>query len=288
MVYSSLDKSEKIAKKSILVFIFTGFAEFLLGTISGSVALISDSIHTFTDALVSAITFFGLKFSRRLPDGKFHFGYYKVEAFSAGISALVMIAVGLAIVYIAYLKLLNPAPLTVYIPTMIVAILAAVIFWVMGFIKIRTSRIVSSNAFKFDTYNTLKSGFSSLTAFFGVFLSYLGFHQFDALAGIIIGGFIFTIAYITTKEVSLILLDACRHPEFFGKIKEIAKSVRGVVDVYDVRLRSVGLFVMGEITIKVDGKMSVEDLNKITKEIREKIKSQIANIVRITIQAEIA
>lgn len=165
MVYGDLGKSERIAKRSVLVFVFTGFAEFVLGVISGSVALTSDSIHTLTDALVSAITFFGLRFSKRVPDGKFHFGYYKVEAFSAGVSALLMIVVGLVIVYMAYLKLLSLTPLTAYIPTMITAILAATIFWVMEFIKLRTSKIVYSNAFKFDTYNTLKSGFHPLQHF---------------------------------------------------------------------------------------------------------------------------
>jgi len=65
-----------IAKASVPLFLAIGIIEILSGSFSGSVGLVSDGVHTLSDGLVSGIVWIGLRFARRGPDGKFHFGYY--------------------------------------------------------------------------------------------------------------------------------------------------------------------------------------------------------------------
>ncbi|MFH1327264.1 MAG: cation diffusion facilitator family transporter, partial [Candidatus Bathyarchaeota archaeon] len=108
MMLIDLEKGERIAKISIVIFVSIGAIELAFGILSGSIALTADSAHTFTDALVSFITLSGLKISRRLPSGRFHFGYHKFETFSAAVSALVMVAVGIFIVYRSYVGFIAP------------------------------------------------------------------------------------------------------------------------------------------------------------------------------------
>ena len=84
-----------------------GFAEVFMGMFTLSVALIADGIQSFADAGVSLIVWIGLRISRRAPDGKFHFGYYRVETFSSIIAAFFMATLGGIVLYESYLELLT-------------------------------------------------------------------------------------------------------------------------------------------------------------------------------------
>lgn len=283
---AGFDKGERIAKISIVIFTSIGTVELIFGIFSGSIALTADSAHTFTDALVSAITLFGLRISQRSPNGRFHFGYHKVETFSAAVSALIMVAVGIFIIYISYVGLIMPEPLTAHFPAMATALGASLVFLFLGLSKRKTAKLINSKSLNFDAFNTLKSSAASFSAFLGISLSYLGFFQLDAIVGIIISGFIFIVAYITIKESSLILLDACAcNIDTLETVKELVEKVEGV-KVDDIRLRSAGPFITGDLIIKVDGKITVNELENINHKIRELVRSHIPNLLRLVIQAK--
>lgn len=283
---AGFDEGKRIAKISIGIFAAIGTVELIFGIISGSIALTADSAHTFTDALVSAITLFGLRVSQRAPDGRFHFGYHKVETFSAAVSALIMVVVGIFIIYRSYVAFISPEPLTAHFPAMATALTASIVFLFLGLIKRKSARRINSKALNFDAFNTLKSSAASFSAFLGISLSYFGFFQIDAIAGIIISGFIFVVAYITIKESSLILLDACAcNIDTLESVKRLVEKVEGV-KADDIRLRSTGPFVTGDLIIKIDGKITINELENITHKILKSVRSGIPNLLRLVVQAK--
>lgn len=282
----SFTKGEYIAKISLGIFAIIGTIELVFGIVSGSIALMADGIHIFADGMVSFITLLGLKIARRAPNGRFHFGYYKTENFSAIVSALIMVVVALFIVYRSYLVFMDPHQLTNHIPSMLVALIASLVFGLLGLNKRKIAKQIRSRALWFDAFNTLKSSVASFTAFLGILLSYFGFFQADPIAGIMIGSIIFIVAYITIKESSLTLLDACTCVDVIETIKKTIRKVEGVKDVENIRLRGVGPFIIGEATIKVNGEMTIYELNKITRKIQEIGKNQIDNLIGLIVEAK--
>jgi len=99
---------ESIAKLSVLTLLVIGIVEISVGDLTQSVGLAADGVTSLLDALVSLIVWFGLHFSRRRPDERFHFGYHKVETFSALIVSLSMIVIASYIIFVSYLTFLNP------------------------------------------------------------------------------------------------------------------------------------------------------------------------------------
>jgi len=288
LALAGFDKGKRIAKISIVIFAVIGAVELIFGLLSGSIALTADSVHTFADALVSSITLFGLRISQRSPSGRFHFGYHKVETFSAAASALIMIVVGIFIVYRSYVGFISPEPLTAHFPAMFTALGASMVFLFLGINKRKTAKKINSKSLDFDAFNTLKSSAASFSAFLGILLSYVGFFQVDAIAGIVISGFIFTVAYITIKESSLILLDACAcNIDTLETVKRLVEKVEGV-KADDVRLRSAGPFMTGDLIIKVDGKITVNELENVIAKIQEEVRSYIPNLLRLVVQAKSA
>ena len=282
---SSFTRGAFVAKVSVVIFVVIGLAELFSGFISGSVALVADGAHTLSDALISTIVWLGLKVSGHAPDGKFHYGYYRVETFSAIISAFVMIGVGIFILLRSYLAFLEPTEIQTPLLPLVISGVASISFWIMGFYKYRIAKQERTEALQLDAYNTLKSGLSSLFAFVGVFLSSF-FVQTDALAGIGISFFIFVVAYSSVRGSALVLMDACECNDLIEAITKTSERIEGVKRVLAVRLRHSGPYILGDLRIQVDGGITIKESGRIIKMIRSTLKDIILNIGHLTVEIE--
>jgi cation diffusion facilitator family transporter len=282
-----LAKGGVVASKSFIVLVLVGIAEVIVGVFSASLALIADGIHSFSDAAVSLIVWLGLRLSRKSADGKFHFGYYRVETFSSMVAAAIMAVLGAIILYESYQVLLYAKEIVNAEIAMIVALAATVIAIVMSVFKRREARKFDSLALKADAFNSVKDFLTSFTAFVGIAVSrYLGIKETDSAAGIIIAFFIFAVSYYIIKEASLVLMDACSCTDIIFDIENVAKSVTHVQDVHDVRLRKIGPYVMGDMRVEVDGMMTVNEAHKIKTEIEEKVKQEFDEVAEIKVRIE--
>jgi len=284
---TELAKGGAVAEKSFAVLVLVGIVEVLVGIFSLSVALIADGAQSFADAVVSLIVWTGLRLSRKAPDGKFHFGYYRVETFSSVIAAFFMVALGGAILYESYLELLVPVLILNAEIAMTVALAATAIALVQFIYKTRAAKRYASLALKTDAFNSVKDVLTSATAFFGIFFSkYFGIERADAIAGIIIAFFVFTVAYTIIKEASLVLMDACQCTEILSDIENIARSVKHVKDAHTIRMRKLGPYLMGDMHVEVDGKMTVNEAHEIRTQIEDKVKQEFDEIVEIKVRVE--
>jgi len=285
--HTEFSKGGGVAAKSFSILVLVGIFEAFIGLLSGSVGLVADGAHSFADAAVSLIVWVGIRLSRKAPDGKFHFGYYRVETFSSIVAALFMISLGFVILYESYQILLYAREIVNAEVAMATALLATIIALSLAFYKLRAAKRIDSLALRTDALNSIKDVLTSVTAFFGIaFSRYLGIIQTDSIAGIIIAFFIFTVSYVTIKEASLVLMDACSCPEIVIDVENIAKSVKHVKSVQNIRLRKLGPYIIGDMHIEVDGNMTIKEAHKLTNEIEEKIKQEFDEVVEFKIRIE--
>jgi cation diffusion facilitator family transporter len=282
-----LARGGAVAERSFVVLVLVGIAEVLIGTFSLSLALVADGVQSFADAIVSLIVWVGLRLSGRAPDGKFHFGYYRVENFSSIIAAFVLSISGGLILYESYQGLLFPRELINAEVAMVTALLATAIAGGILFFKARAARRYASLALKADAFNSTKDVLTSATAFAGIALSkYLNIRTTDSIAGIIIAFFVFTVAYSVIKESSLVLMDACQCSDILLDIENIAKSVEHVKGVHDIRMRKLGPYLVGDMHIVVDGEMPVREADHIATQIEEQVKKEFDEVTEIKVRIE--
>jgi cation diffusion facilitator family transporter len=276
-----------VAEKSFAVLVLVGIVEILAGIFSFSVALIADGVQSFADAVVSLIVWTGLRLSRKAPDGRFHFGYYRVETFSSIVAAFFMSILGIAILYESYLEFLSPTEIVYAEIALTVAFTATLIASIQFIYKTRAAKKYDSLALKTDAFNSVKDVLTSLTAFFAIILSkYFNIVQTDGIAGIIIALVVFTVAYTIIKEASLVLMDACQCSDIVSDVENIAKTVTHVKGVHDIRLRKLGPYVVGDMHVEVDGKMTVNEAHELITQIEEKIKQEFDEIAEIKVRIE--
>ena len=277
---------QKIARISVITLIGIGIVELVTGQVSGSVVATADGIDSLSDAMISFIVLLGLRIAHRPADRKFHFGYHKVESLAAMMAAIGMIIIGCVIVYHSYEALIHPREIGHPIFTMIVLAAAGAISLHRAF----QMRVIANKydllSLKTDAKNSIKDGSASVIGFFSVLIaSQFGFLQMDAIGGMIIAGYIFSVSYISLKQSSLILVDAWQNPKVTELVKRIVEErfKHEDIRVRSVLLRSSGMVAQAEVHMEIDGNKPLTDVELLSIEIEMAIRSKIPTMERVSV-----
>jgi cation diffusion facilitator family transporter len=275
----------KIAKLSVITLISIGIAELITGYFSGSVVAFADGVDSISDAMISFIVYVGLGFTHRPADKKFQFGYHKVESFAAMIAAIGMILIGCFITYHSYEGLVDPKEIKQPIVTMIVLAVAGTISTYRALQMRNIANKYNLLSLKTDAKNSIKDGSASLIGFLSVLIaSQFGFLQADAIGGMVIAGYIFSVAYISLKQSSLILIDAWHNPATIDYVtKAVEEKFDGGVKVRSVKLRQTGMVSQAEVHIEMDGNSPLREVENILLKTELVIKSKIPTMYRVLV-----
>lgn len=285
LVNEGLIAGQRIAKISVVTLVSIGIAEIIMGQISGSVVATADGIDSLSDAMISFIVLVGLRIAHKPADRKFPFGYHKVESFAALIAAIGMVAIGAFILYHSYEALLNPRVIQQPVLTMVVLAGAAAVSLHRAFQMNSIANRYNLLSLKTDAKNSIKDGSASVIGFVSVLIaSQFGFLQMDAIGGMIIAGYIFSVSYISLKQSSLILVDSWQNPRITEMVKKIVeeKFKDENVRVKSVLLRPAGVQAQAEVHLEIDGNKRLADVELLLIKIEMAIRSQMPVIGRIS------
>jgi cation diffusion facilitator family transporter len=280
--------AQKVAEVSVLTLLIIGILELLIGQISGSAVATADGIDSLSDAMISFIVFMGLVIAGRPPDKKFHFGYYKVESFAALIAAIGMIAMGSIILYHSSSSLLLQHKHEIQQPVLTMIVLAAAS--VTSLYRAMQMRNIANRhnllSLRTDAKNSIKDASASVVGFVSVLIAtQFGFLQMDAIGGIIIAGYIFSVAYVSLKQSTLILVDSWQNPKVTDLIRQtIEDKFKEKVKVQQILLRPAGMMVVfAAVDIEVDGSKRLADVELLTREVERAIRSKIPYIKKLLV-----
>jgi cation diffusion facilitator family transporter len=282
--------AQKIAKISVITLLSIGIVELLVGQISGSVVATADGIDSLSDTMISFIVYMGLVIAARPADKKFHFGYYKVESFAALIAAMGMIVVGSIILFQASSSLLLQHKHEIHQPilTMIVLAVASVISLYRAVQMRNIANKHNLLSLRTDAKNSIKDGSASVVGFLSLLIAtQFGFSQMDAIGGVIIAGYIFSVAYVSLKQSSLILVDSWQNPNVTELIRRIIEDKfknNNQIKVRSILLRPAGMMVVFvAVHIEVDGNRRLAEVELLTKDVEMAIHSKIPYIKKISV-----
>ena len=271
----AFEAGERIAKLSVLTLVGLGLLEIVVGFGTGSLGVKADGIDSISDSVISMIVWLGLHFSRRRPDARFHFGYHKVESLSALIVSLGMVGVASYILYHSYLGFLNPAQIQYPQLALATLLVAGTVALYRAFQMRTIARKHRLLSLRTDANNSIKDGTASFVVFASLLGASFGIHELDAVAGMIISVYIYIVAYVAIRESSLILLDACESPEIASVLSSALTTIVGIRNVRSVRLRPSGPYLIGAISVTVDGSKTISE----TETLRKKILDVVSTII---------
>jgi cation diffusion facilitator family transporter len=286
LFHKGIIAGKRIAKISVVTLLAIGVVEIITGYLSGSVVATADGIDSVSDAMISFIVLLGLRIAHKPADKQFHFGYHKVESFAALMAAIGMVIIGTVIFYNSYQSLIHPHEIKEPILVMIVLAGASALSLHRAFQMRKIANKYNLLSLKTDARNSIKDGSASVIGFFSILVAtQFGFVQMDAIGGMIIAGYIFSVSYISLKRSSLILVDSWQNPDLTDMIKKIISEEfsKEAVEVKNVLLRSSGMVDQAEIHIELSGKESLSDIEMLSLGIEMAIRAKIPSLEKISI-----
>jgi cation diffusion facilitator family transporter len=279
-----LERDKKAALLSIVVSFCLAVVKYFIGILSGSVALLADAIHSFTDVISSIGVFIGLKISSRKPTKEFPYGFYKTENIASLFLALAIFYAGYEIVLTSVEKF-GTAIVTDLGPAILVALLSVVTALLLSRYKLKVGRAINSPSLIADGQHTKSDALSSIAVLLGLVGYSFGFSFLDSVAGIVVSVLIFRAGYEIFKDAVKVLLDASIDYEALNRIREVVASNCCVRKINSLKARSSGKFIFIELEVETNYK-DLERAHHLSEQIEAQIKSEMKNVDRVLIHME--
>jgi len=274
---------EKIAIIAILANIILAVGKIIVGVIANSAAVLAEGIHSFMDVFSSAISYIGIKISKKPSDKKHPYGHYKFEVFSGLLITLILLGTGAWIVYEAYQKFLDPSSIKIPVLAFGVMIFSAIVNEIMARLKIHFGKKENSISLLSDGVHSRIDVYVSLAIFIGLFLTKYWIYA-DSLLALLIGIYIIKESFSLGREAVDSLLDVSAGEEIEEKIKSIVKEKN--IEISSLKTQKKGSAVTANLEIKLSSDLSVEEATKISNSLREKLINEIESLQYVVIQIQ--
>jgi cation diffusion facilitator family transporter len=272
----------RAVKISLVVLGLTALVQAGLVLVTGSVALLADTIHNFSDALTALPLWVAFALSNRPPSRRYTYGYGRAEDL-AGVFIVAMIALSAVVAgWESIRRLLDPQPLDY--PWVLVA--AGLIGFVgneaVASYRVRVGRSIGSAALVADGRHARTDGFTSLAVLLGAFGSLAGLPLADPIVGLVITVAILAVLRGAARDIYRRLMDAVE-PDLVTDAEGALAATPGVVAVEGVRLRWIGHKVRAEVGIAVDPELSVVDAHAVAIEAHHGLLHRVPKLVEATV-----
>ncbi|MBG6054083.1 cation diffusion facilitator family transporter [Salinibacterium sp. CAN_S4] len=237
-------------KISLIVLLVTTILQFFVVLISGSVALLADTIHNFSDALTAIPLWIAFVLGRRAASRRYTFGYGRAEDLAGLFIVGVVAASAIVAAWQSIGRLVNPQPLDNLWWVVAAGIIGFIGNEAVAIYRIRVGQRIGSAALVADGVHARTDGFTSLAVVIGAIGVMLGFPLADPIVGLLISAAIIILLWGTVRSIGRRLMDGIE-PELLEKAEHALEHTPGVLSVDRLQLRWVGHRLQGTATIQV-------------------------------------
>ncbi len=228
-------------------------AEIIGGIVSGSLSLISDALHNFTDGIAIIISYIALKLSQVRNSPQHTFGLKRAEIFAAVINSTVLLLISIFLFYEAVHRFIVPEPIKGKL--MIIVASIGLIANVTGTLLLKRDAHKSINI-RSAYLHLLIDSLSSVTVIIGgILITLFNIVWIDPILTILIGLYVLKESLSILRESSHILLEGTPPKIDLGKLKQKVENISGIIDIHHIHIWKIG-----EKDIHFEAHLNVEDM----------------------------
>jgi cation diffusion facilitator family transporter len=255
---------------SLVILGATASIQVVVVVLSGSVALLADTVHNFGDALTAVPLAAAFLLGRRPPTRSLPYGWGRAEDLAGmAVVAIILFSAGYA-AYEAIDRLLHPHEPGYLLATAIAGLIGFVGNEWVAVYRIRSGRRLGSAALEADGHHARVDGFTSLAVVAGAAGVALGFPLADPIVGLGISVVILRVVWQSGRQIVLRALDGIDEQEL-EQIAAEARLVPGVLSVESVQARWLGHAIRSELAIAVDPDVSVAEADRLADQVRGRL-----------------
>lgn len=280
-------KSEFVVNLGLFANILLAVAKTFIGIIGHSAALLADGINSTSDVVYYIAVKIFLRLAVKPADREHPYGHTQLESIAALVVGSFVITTAVAIFWgainQAYDLYFGPGGHTPVISwlTLLVAVATIMVKICLTVITRRIGRATRNAAIMALAYDHRNDIFSATAAAIGIVGGRLGFAWCDPMAGALVAIVILRTGIKIIRESSAELMDDVPGVELDKSVRERVGSIPGMVEVEEVTAHRFGPYMVINVTIGVDGAISVNDGHVIAVRVEEAIRRDTELIQRV-------
>ena len=279
-------EAEKTSRIGIGVDLALTAFKLLAGIVAHSGAMVSDAVHSASDALSSVIVILGVRAAAKASDREHPYGHERYECVAAILLALILAVTGFSIGVGAVRKIAGGMDAGSPVPGVLALVAAGVsvavkegMFWYTRSV----ARRIGSTALMAGAWHHRSDAMSSVGALLGIGGARLGFPAADALASLVICAFIEKAALDIFRDAVGRMVDQACDRETEEAIRQTALSIEGVKSVDLLQTRTFGSRIYVEMEIGADGGMTLFAAHRIAETVHDSIEAAFPAVKHIMI-----
>ena len=280
-------------KEGIVLSLWTLGLNFLLGSVKlaaglwgRSSAMVADAAHSYSDCASTVAVIAGLKMASKSADDDHPYGHEKYELIFANILSILL---GLTAVKIGYDALMVIAHGSYQVPglaPLLAAVFSVAVKEVMYRLTLRKAKKIGSVAMEADAWHHRSDALSSVGAFVGILGARLGLPVLDPVTGLLVSILVLKVAIDLYRKSVSGLVDSSTDAETVARIQQLLADMDGIEEVNSLKTRVFGASAYADVTIKVDGALTVEEGHDIATLAHNKIEANLPKIKHIMVHIE--
>ncbi len=272
-------------KITLVALLVTAGLQLIVVVASGSIGLLSDTLHNFADALTSVPIWLAFVLGRRAATRRFSYGYGRAEDL-AGLVVLVFIAGSSVLAaYLAIDRLIHPGEVRFLFVVAVAGVIGFVGNELVARYRIAVGREIGSAALVADGLHARADGFTSLAVVAGAAGVTLGYPAADPIAGLVIAMLILAVLRDAARDVLMRIMDGV-DPSIRDASETALRSVPGVEDIGAVRIRWIGHRLHAEAEILVDEEQTMASAHEVAERARHALLHDVPHLTSAIIHAD--
>jgi cation diffusion facilitator family transporter len=269
---------QSVAFNSILASAALTLLKFFAAFWTGSLGVLSEAIHSLLDVGATIITYMAVRVSDKPADEEHHYGHTKIESIASLAETGLLFVTCAWIVYEAVVRLatghndVDAHPLAI-----LIMLISIGVDFLRARILSRTAKQTRSQALEADALHFSSDMWSSGVVLIGLGLVWLGWGIADALAAIVVSGFVAHAAWDLGRSTLGTLLDTAP-PGSAGQLTAIAERVAGVVAIERLRIRPAGSVLFAEIEVSVSRTLPFNEIDEIKQLLIEAVRRDMPEV----------
>lgn len=283
----TLEASERgiwVLKVSLLLLFLTAATQVVVVVLSGSVALLADTVHNFSDALTAVPLWVAFVVGRRAATRRYTYGYGRAEDL-AGLFIVGMIGLSAALAgWESFQRLMDPRPIQHIGWVMAAALVGFAGNELVATLRIRVGREIGSAALVADGHHARADGFTSLAVLLGALGVLAGYPLADPLVGIGITVAILFVLFGAARDMWHRLMDAVS-PQIVDALMA-AGRLPGVEEIRNMRVRWLGHRLEADLEIVVDCDLPTRASHQLAEEVRHALFHAQPKLAVVTVHVD--
>lgn len=231
----------KTAKNILIAFILNltfSIFEIIGGILTGSVAIISDSVHDIGDAVSIGVSYFLEKKSKQKPDDKYTYGYTRFSVIGSLVTTLILVFGSCAVIYNAVRRLFNP--IAVNYDGMIIFSVAGIILNSVAAFLTREGNSLNQKAVNLHMLEDVLGWVVVLIG--SIVMRFTDFLFIDSIMSIGVAVFILFHSFRNLKTILDLFLEKTPHGIDIEEVRNHILHIGGIADVHHIHIRSIDGF----------------------------------------------